>query len=134
VGDIETLRLLLSIYARAGRPPLSERKLREVVDAALIQGKENLAHRLGERIAECLKDPEAIRTYYKEQFEVNRRFDPENALRLISRATNITGRMLEKAWRIRIGSDPAKRAAQWIARFGTVFLGIVTVAVPQSVR
>ena len=131
-GDIETLRLLLSnMLAQVEPSSVQERKLREVVDAALIQDRKALPTAFESALRECLKSPEAIWTFYKMQFEVNRRFDPENSLRLISRATNITGRMLEGLAN-QIGSDPAKRAAGWIARFGTIFWGMVTVAVPQS--
>ena len=131
-GDIETLRLLLSnMLAQVEPSSVQERKLREVVGAALIQERKALPTAFESALRQCLKDPEAIWTFYKKQFEVNRRFDPENALRLISRATNITGRMLE-GLADQIGSNPAKRAAEWIARFGAVFWGIVTVAVPQS--
>jgi hypothetical protein len=130
--DLQTLQMLLgNMLARVEPSSIQQRKLRELVDATLVQEKKTLPAAFESALRECLKDPEEIRTYYQKQFEVNRQFDPENALRLISRATNITGRMLE-GLAYQIGSNPAKRAAEWIARLGTVFWGMVTVAVPQS--
>jgi patatin-related protein len=130
--DLVTLQGLLSNMLGRIEPTTAQaQKLREVVQAATVADKKTLPVAFESALRQCFKDPSQVRDYYKKQFEVNRRFDPENALRLISRATNITGRMLEGLAN-KIGSDPAKRASAWIARFGSVFWGMVAVAVPSS--
>jgi hypothetical protein len=134
--DLVTLQGLLSnMFGRIEPTTAQAQKLREVVQAAVIADKRTLPvtfeSALREALRQCFTDPGKVRDYYEKQFEVNRRFDPENALRLLSRATNITGRMLEGLAN-KIGSDPAKRASAWIARFGSVFWGMVAVAVPSS--
>ncbi len=129
--DLITLQGLLSRLLGRFEPTSGQaQQLREVVQTVLA-GKETLPAAFESALRKCFEDENVIRDYYEEHFEVSRHFDPESALRLISRATNITGRMLE-GLADKVGSDPAKRASAWIARFGTVFWGMVAVAVPSS--
>jgi hypothetical protein len=129
-GDLQTLRLLLSNTLARSEPASEQgRKLHEIVNAAL--DKKTLPGAMESALRQSLDNPEDIWSYYKKQYEVNRNFEPENALRLISRATNVTGRMLE-ALASSYESDTGKRAAAWIARFGSIFWKMVAVAVPGS--
>ena len=129
--DLTTLQALLgNMLGRIEPTTAQAQTLRGVVQAA-IADNQTLPVAIESALRACFKDPSQVRDYYEKQFEVNRRFDPENALRLISRATEITGRMLEGLAN-KIDSDPAKRASAWIARFGSVFWGMVAVAVPSS--
>src|SRR5437773_5787980 len=79
----------------------------------------------------CLEKPEDLVRYYREKYEVDRRLDPENSVRLISRVTSITGKMLEELAR-KHEADAARRATAWITRAGATFWNVIGVAVPRS--
>jgi patatin-related protein len=127
--DVQTASRLLG-NVLASYPPGSEqlRKLRNMIKGLK---KVDLSETMQSVLQKCLEDPEDLRQYYKNDFEVNREMDAEHALRLISRATTITGNMLEGlADKYRFA--PGKRVAVWIARLGSWFWSLVTVAVPRS--
>ena len=128
-NDVQTVSRILSNALASYQPGSDQvRKLR-----AMVKGlkKTDLSETMQSALQKCLEGPEELWQYYKTDFEVNRELDAEHALRLISRATTITGNMLEGlADKYRFG--PGKRVAGWIARLGTWFWGLVTVAVPQS--
>ena len=131
-SDVRTLQSLLSnLLARVEPASVEERRLREVVEAALAGQKRLLPDAFRSTLREVLSKPEELHDYYQKHYEVNRQFEAETAARLIARATNITGQMLE-AVANKCAIDPAKRAAEWIARFGGMFWNLVAVAVPNS--
>lgn len=80
----------------------------------------------------CLDDDE-IYHYLKTSYEVNREFEPARALDILSRSTQIIGQMFEdvakSAESERVRGALAGPSA-WIARLGSVFWGIVQVAIP----
>jgi len=129
-GDLEAIKRLLSNALAKYEPSLAhDRNLREVVEGLI--DKKNLPEAVAIALRQCLSDPDGLWSYYKDNFEVNRSIEPENALRLISRATNVTGKMLE-GLADKYGSDRGQRTAVWIARLGSVFWNLVAVAVPGS--
>jgi patatin-related protein len=126
---ISICRLLSDALAHCDASSEQGRKLRMFVDN-LLAGKE-FPFAMNAALRQCLEKPEDIWRYYKDHFEVNRQLDPEDALRLISRTTTITGKMLEglaQGYR----SVPGKRIAAWITRLGATFWNMIAVAVPQS--
>src|SRR5206468_137667 len=79
----------------------------------------------------CIEKPDDLLKYYCEKYEVDRRLDPENSLRLISRATTITGKMFQELAR-QHEANKAERATAWITRAGATLWNIIGVAVPRS--
>jgi patatin-related protein len=132
-GDIRTICDLVG-STLAGRAPLSEAQqtLRTFVQQKIKS--QDLTEPLQAALYRCLDQPQKIWEYYgSPEFQVNRKLDAEIALRLISRATNVTGRMLEAlAEDYRFGK--AKQVGTWIARLASIFWNIIGVAVPGSLR
>ncbi len=132
-GDIRTICDLVG-STLAGRAPLSEAQqtLRTFVQQKIES--QDLTGPLQAALYRCLDQPQKIWEYYGSPgFQVNRKLDAEIALRLISRATNVTGRMLEAlAEDYRFGK--ASQAGMWIARLASIFWNIIGVAVPGSLR
>ncbi|MFL6518617.1 MAG: patatin-like protein [Chthoniobacterales bacterium] len=128
-NDVQAVSRILSRALASYQPGSEEeRKLRGMIKSFK---KTDLSEAMQSALQKCLDGPEELWQYYKSGFEVNRELDAEQALRLISRATAIIGNMLEGlADKYRFG--PGKRVAGWIARLGTWFWSLVTVAVPQS--
>lgn len=79
----------------------------------------------------CVEKPDDLLQYYRDKYEVDRRLDPENSLRLISRATTITGKMFQELARQQ-EANKAQRATAWITRAGATFWNVIGVAVPRS--
>ena len=128
--DVQSVCRLLSNALAAYEPASTQQqKLRALIER--LNSGTNMSATMQAALQCCLDTPEKIWSYYKSDFEVNREIDPEHAVRLISRATTVTGRMLE-ALADKYGLEPGQRAAVWIARFGSVFWNIISVAVPKS--
>jgi patatin-related protein len=132
-GDIRTICDLVG-STLAGRAPLSEaaQTLRTFVQQKIES--QDLTEPLQAALYRCLDQPQKIWEYYGSPgFQVNRKLDAEIALRLISRATNVTGRMLEAlAEDYRFGK--ANQVGMWIARLASIFWNVIGVAVPGSLR
>jgi hypothetical protein len=132
-GDIRTICDLVG-STLAGRAPISETQqtLRTFVQQKLKS--QDLTEPLQAALYRFLDHPQKILEYNASQgFQVNRKLDAEIALRLISRATNVTGRMLEAlAGDYRFGK--ANQVGMWIARLASIFWNIIGVAVPGSLR
>jgi hypothetical protein len=76
----------------------------------------------------CLEEA-ALLEYFRTRYEVDRRFDPQQTLRLLARSTRIVGEMLEglaRRYQVR------QESVAWVTRLGRVFWGIVEAAVPRS--
>jgi patatin-related protein len=132
-GDIRTICDLVG-STLAGRAPLSEAQQTLVTFVQQKIKSQDLTEPLQAALFRCLDQPQKILEYYGSPgFRVNREFDAEIALRLISRATNVTGRMLEAlAEDYRFGK--ANQVGMWIARLASIFWNIIGVAVPGSPR
>ena len=131
-GDIKTICDLVG-RVLAGYQPLTkdQQELRAFVQREVKE--QDLTKPMQSALYRCLDQPQKIWEYYGSGFEVARKLDSEAALRLISRASNITGRMLEAlAQNYRI--DTGKRAAGWIVKLASVFWNVIGVAVPDSIR
>lgn len=87
-----------------------------------------IKNQLGEALTTCLSKEE-IFTSVINDYEVNRQLEPKPTLNMISRATQVGGKILE---------DIAEKQAQagdrlsWISRLGSIFWGLLTVAAPNS--
>ncbi|HEX4638316.1 MAG TPA: DUF3376 domain-containing protein [Chthoniobacterales bacterium] len=104
---------------------------------ALAHSDGSANEHLGQVLQDILKPElasyltEMRRDYLITPEKFDRDLDPETALKYISRATNITGNMLEGLADER-RSNGGKRMASWVTRFGTAFWNMIAVAVPQS--
>jgi patatin-related protein len=68
--------------------------------------------------------------YVRSEYAVNRDLDPEAMLRLMSRSTQVVGKMFESlADQYRLG----RSGVAWVARLGQVLWGLIEVATPQSI-
>ncbi|HKO89335.1 MAG TPA: patatin-like protein, partial [Burkholderiales bacterium] len=77
----------------------------------------------------CLKDRNALWDFYKASYDVDRRVDPQQAVRSMARATRVTAQMLDAvAASYRIQKSPFA----WLAMFASMFWGLVEIAVPQT--
>lgn len=76
----------------------------------------------------CLSN-EALLAHLKTDYEVNRQLEPKTTLRVASRATHVTGRVLE-AIALRRGSSGRPFAG--VAQLGQILVGMVELAVPGS--
>ena len=70
--------------------------------------------------------------FMRKEYVVDRRLDAKPVLEAISRSTQVIGKMFEDiASRSRLSSH--SKHLTWIARFGSVFWGLVQLAVPGSI-
>ncbi|HEX8267037.1 MAG TPA: patatin-like protein [Pyrinomonadaceae bacterium] len=76
-----------------------------------------------------LKEPNDIYEAVGKKYEVDRRLEPKEALRIASRSTQVTGKILEG---IAEKNAQAGSRLAWIAHLGTIFWGLVEVAAPNS--
>ncbi|HEV7642764.1 MAG TPA: patatin-like protein [Pyrinomonadaceae bacterium] len=74
-------------------------------------------------------NPATICDDVKQGYEVDRVLEPQPTLQIISRATQIGGKILEG---IADKQAQAGNRLRWIARLGSIFWGLVTVAAPGS--
>lgn len=128
--DLDELCRIIS-QALAECDPESDhaQTLRAFVES--LPANKDLPAAMNSALRRCLEKPEDIWRYYKEKYEVDRQLDPESTVRLISRSTTITGKMLE-GLADKHDSDRGQHAAAWMARLGATFWNIISVAVPQS--
>ena len=128
--DLDELCQILSDGLAECRPESDHTQTLRTFVEGLLASKD-LPAAMNSALRRCLERPEDIWRYYKEKYEVDRQLDPEDAVRLISRSTTITGKMLEGLADSH-DSDRGKRAAAWMARLGATFWNVISVAVPQS--
>ncbi len=70
--------------------------------------------------------------FMRKHYTVDRRLDPKPVLDTISRATQVIGKMFEDM-ASRTRASRQSRHLTWIARLGSVFWGLVQLAVPGSI-
>jgi patatin-related protein len=130
-ADRETVaRLITEFVSQMEHGTGSEKALRRLIEANLGDDK-TLSGRVDAVLRSALKEPKQLWEFYRESFEVDRRIDAENAVRLIARSTDIVGRMLQQLAEAK-KVDPAARIAKRIAMLGRIFWHAVEVAVPRS--
>ncbi|MEP6924628.1 MAG: patatin-like protein [Pyrinomonadaceae bacterium] len=83
---------------------------------------------LSQALTGCL-EPEQICNDVKGNYEVNRLLEPKPTLDIISRTTQVGGKILES---IAEQQAQAGDRLSWISRLGSIFWGLVTVAAPNS--
>jgi hypothetical protein len=76
-------------------------------------------------------DTAAVQDLFQD-YEVDRRIEPRKALRVISRGTQVVGRMLGGIAEEQSAAGTGKRAAAWLTRAGRLLWGLVEVATPHS--
>lgn len=82
-----------------------------------------------EVLGNCLTGREAIYKAVNKTYEVDRRLEPKDALRLMSRSTQVIGKILESAAE-KQGQSGSRLS--WIGRLGQIFWGLVEVAAPNT--
>jgi hypothetical protein len=85
-------------------------------------------HRLETAVASA-NDPEAIRRFLKMGYEVDRKIDRQRYLSTLSRATSVTGRVLDGVSDTYRG---VKTPARWLSRAGRFSLYAVGASTPRS--
>lgn len=126
--------------------PSAQADLAELLGQALVQRKAGLAvsaaidkilkpvddevikRRLTNVMTTCLQGNE-LYAFMREHYEVNRQFEPEPTLRVLGRATRVIGNILDD---ISTKNNFENKVTQWISRVGQIFLGLLEVAVPDS--
>lgn len=101
------------------------KELRHAV-AALVDRASN--HHLKTSVQTCISDDDAV-GFMQSYYQVNRRLEPQPLLRVVSRSTQIIGKIVEN---ISDKNGIENRQLQWIARLGSIFWGFVEVAAPNS--
>lgn len=126
--------------------PAAQSDLAELLGQALVERKAGLAisaaidkilkpvdeevvkRRLTNVMTTCLQGDE-LYEFMRAHYEVNRQFEPEPTLRVLGRATRVIGNILDNISR---KNNFENKVTQWISRVGQIFLGLVEVAVPDS--
>lgn len=96
----------------------------------LVQGltKTKIKEGISKALVNTLKE-DIIYEQVRSNYEVSRSPEPEPTLKILSRATQITGKILEGI-ADQSGLDGGR--ISWIAKLGQIFWGLVTVAVPNT--
>ncbi|MEZ5425429.1 MAG: patatin-like protein [Pyrinomonadaceae bacterium] len=126
-SDKEELRSLLAgSLARVGAGINLENAVREVTGDITDGAVKN---RLAAVMRTCF-DEEQIVGFVKNVYEVERKTEPSEILRVISRATQVTGNIFEE-----IADQHGKSGdrLRWVSRLGRVFWGLVEVAAPNTI-
>ena len=84
---------------------------------------------LGSIFQNSLTDSAGVYVAVKKGYEIDRSLEPREALRMVSRTTQIGGKILEQIAEKKAGVG--SRLA-WIARFGAIFWGLIEIAAPNS--
>lgn len=126
--------------------PAAQADLAELLGQALVQRKAGVTisdaiekilrpldnqvvkQRLTGVMTTCLQGNE-LYAFMRDHYEVNRQFEPEPTLRVMGRATRVIGSMLDD---ISKKNNVESKFTRWISRVGQIFLGLVEVAVPES--
>lgn len=126
--------------------PAAQADLAELLGQALVQRKAGVnisdaidkilkpvdnqvvKQRLTSVMTTCLQGNE-LYTFMRDHYEINRQFEPEPTLRVMGRATRVIGSMLDDISKKR---NVESKFTTWISRVGQIFLGLVEVAVPES--
>lgn len=83
---------------------------------------------LSNALTTCL-EPDQVCDEVTGYYEVDRRLEPQPTLRLISRSTQVVGKILEG---ISKKSGQEESRLNWISKLGRIFWGLIEVAVPNS--
>jgi hypothetical protein len=84
--------------------------------------------KLQQRVKELI-NPNDLRQFYKDNFRLRSKLEPESTLRSAARATTVIGKILESMSTKRGASS---KYSMWIVRLGRIFWALVEVAVPRS--
>jgi patatin-related protein len=118
-------QLFADVLAKTKPTQESERRLQEFVNKELDP---SIGSALEPALRSLLSD-EQLRKFFKKSYEVDREMNPKGAVHALSRSTWVVGKMLED---ISNQYQVDGKSAAWITRLGTVFWGMVEVAVPRS--
>jgi patatin-related protein len=123
----EMLGVLLHAKSLGNNEKGDKKAVRRLIDN-LIENSA-LEKEFQDILGSCLKEPNDIYKAVNKQYEVDRRLEPKEALRIASRSTQITGKILEQ-----IAEKNARAGSRmaWIARLGGIFWSFVEVAAPNT--
>lgn len=103
--------------------------MREVVEQVTRDASEaTIKNKLSAVLGNCL-DRESAYDYLKNHYSVEKRLEPKDLLRMVSRSTKVTGDIFES---IAAKHGQTGGRLRWISRFGQIFWGLVEVAAPNS--
>ena len=126
LGPDQTHKLLSESLMRTERRKPDLKLLNGFVENLFANCADNptLSQELTTRI-----NRQKLSDYYEANFPKQSKLDPEAALKSLSRATNVIGKIFES---LSANRSVDTKYALWIARLGQIFWGLVQVAVPQS--
>lgn len=126
-SDKEELRALMAhSFVNAG----SGIEIKDVVGKIVGDVSDDAVKtRLSAVLRSCFKDNEIV-GFVRGNYEVERRSEPKEILRVISRATQVTGNIFEN---IADKHGQSGNSMRWISRLGQVFWGLVEVAAPNTI-
>jgi patatin-related protein len=105
----------------------SETRLRELVKKTFSGPLDKEIDRV---LTACLNERDYL-SYLKNDFEVDRALNPRRTVESLSRATRVTGGILEQmAEQYGLEHSPVA----WVSRLGQIFWGLVMVSVPGSLQ
>ena len=120
----ELCKLLVNAIIRSGTNVQTEKDFLALVQA---DAGARINPKLEAILRACLNEKQLL-DFFKTKYQVNRTPNPNELLQSLSRATRVTGKIIEEI-ADRYGQ---KSSVSWAARLGQVFWGLVTVAVPGS--
>jgi patatin-related protein len=127
--DRKVLDRMLVRHLHASLPAFPDKATQYAQLKALL-GRRELTNTMHAVIQSCLNEKGKLWEYYSSSYTVDRdNYDREQAVRSIARATAVTGRMLQALAREHRVNE---RPFAWLSMFGSMFWGMVEVAVPQS--
>ncbi len=85
--------------------------------------------RLTAVLRSCFDNDEIV-NFVKKNYEVERKTEPKDILRVISRATQVTGSIFEE---IADKYGQSGGSLRWVSRLGQIFWGLVEVAAPNTI-
>jgi patatin-related protein len=131
VADRQTVCRLISDFVATMEPgSAAEEALRELISRDLSDRRVTPGY-VETILQSNLKEPKQLWEFYNRGFEVDRRLDAETSVRLIARATDIVGRMLQGLAEAN-NAEGAARISRRVAVLGRMFWRAVEVAVPRS--
>ena len=110
------------------------RKLEARADVLRMSPSDRIANEkmIANVVTTTLSPPQLLQ-FMRERYVVDRRLEPKLVLESISRATQVIGKMFEHIADASLLRGHSRHLT-WIARFGSVFWGLVQLAVPGSIR
>ncbi|HKY01957.1 MAG TPA: patatin-like protein [Burkholderiales bacterium] len=130
IDDVENMsRTLASCLVQRLPKEAPEHSRQAALEEMLRREQKALPLAMQSALQACLKDRKALWEFYSKAYEVERKIDPEQAVRSMARSTRVTAQMLDSVAR---SYNLKKSPFAWLATFASMFWGLVEIAVPQT--